>query len=451
MKQFMDRDFLLDTPMAKILYHEYACRMPIFDYHNHLSPKDIAEHRRFQNLTELWLEGDHYKWRAMRANGISERYVTGDADPYEKFEAWVHVLPRLAGSPLYHWTHLELQRYFGLYEPLNRDNCRQVWQRTKEMLASDGFDAVSLLEKMNVKVLFTTDDPADSLLWHQRIAGDHSIPFRVCPSFRPDRYLKDPHGAAAEELCRKYDARDLKEALSRALDYFCENGCRVSDHGFGGFPYIPESREKQENVKESGGFSSYMRFLGAAYAKKEIVMQLHLGAVRNNSPRLLDGYGADAGGDSVGEICSPSAIGSYLGDLERAGSLPRTLLYNLNPADNRMLSTMAVNFAPYVQYGAAWWFNDHIRGIEDQISELMETGSLASSVGMLTDSRSFTSFVRHEYYRRILCAKLGRLVEDGLYPDDRDTLGKIVKDICFYNAEAFFGQSISDPSRKSCI
>lgn len=438
MKQFMDRDFLLNTETAKTLYHEYAEQMPIFDYHNHLSPKDIAEHRRFQNLTELWLEGDHYKWRAMRANGIEERLVTGDADPYEKFEAWAYVLPRLAGSPLYHWTHLELQRYFGIFEPLNPDSCSEIWQKTTEMLASDGFDTVSLLEKMNVKVLFTTDDPADSLIWHQRIARDKSITFRVCPSFRPDQYLKDPFGTAAERLCRKYQTEDVRGALLRALDFFCENGCRISDHGFGGFSYISEEECRSKDSEENVFFSSTMRFLGAAYAGKGIVMQLHLGAIRNNSPRLMNVYGTDAGGDSVGDTCPPAAIGAYLSDLERAHALPRTLLYNLNPADNRMLSTMAENFAPKVQYGAAWWFNDHIRGIEDQISELMETGSFAASVGMLTDSRSFTSFVRHEYYRRILCAKLGRLVEDGLYPAETDALGMIVRDVCYYNAEHFF-------------
>lgn len=426
---FMDSEFLLDTETARTLYHNYAEQMPIFDYHNHLSPKDIAEHRRFSNLAELWLEGDHYKWRAMRANGVEEFYITGEAEPYEKFEKWAQVLPRLAGSPLYHWTHLELQRYFGIHEVLCPKNARAVWEQTKEMMRGEGFDAVSLLEKMNVKVLCTTDDPGDLLKWHKRIAEDPSIPFKVCPSFRPDRYLSDPSGQAAKELCEKYHAKDITEALIRSLDYFRENGCLVSDHGFGVFPYRSEDR----------GFSGLMRALGCAYAKRGIVMQLHLGAIRNNSPRLMELFGPDAGGDSVGSMTDPEAIAAFLGNLENVGSLPRTILYNLHPSDNTMLSTMAGCFAPKVQFGAAWWLNDHIRGISAQIDELMETGAFAAAVGMLTDSRSFTSFVRHEYFRRIMCAKLGRLVEEGLYPADEETLGEMVKDVSYRNAERFFG------------
>ena len=427
MKQFMDQDFLLDTETAKKLFRDYAEQQPIFDYHNHLSPKDVAEHRRFRNLTELWLEGDHYKWRAMRECGVDEKYITGDSTPYEKFEAWARVLPRLVGSPVYHWAHLELQRYFGIDEPLTNANAKAVWERTEEMLRGDGFDTVSLLNKMRVKVLCTTDDPSDTLEWHRKIAADESIPFRVCPSFRPDKYLSAPDGEAAKALCEKYGARNLNTALEKALDFFCETGCMVSDHGFNDFPY---------NTDQS--FTSRMRFLGKAYEQRGVVMQLHLGPIRNNSPRLQSLLGADAGGDSVGRTTDPFAIGAFLGDLEREGHLPHAILYNLNPADNMVLSTMAVNFAPKVQYGAAWWFNDHIRGIGAQLDELMETGALSSSVGMLTDSRSFTSFVRHEYYRRILCRKLGELVEEGQYPDDMAALGELVSDVCYRNAERFF-------------
>ena len=450
---FMDSEFLLDTETARTLYHNYAERMPIFDYHNHLSAKDIAEHRRFFNLEELWLEGDHYKWRAMRANGVEEHFITGNAEPYEKYEKWTWVLPRLAGSPLYHWTHLELQRYFGIHDILRPQNARSIWDRTEEMMRGEGFDTVSLLEKMNVKVLCTTDDPGDSLEWHKKIAEDPSIPFRVCPSFRPDRYLSYPSGKAAKTLCEKYCVKDIAEALIRSLDFFVENGCLVSDHGFGVFPYIAGDEKerrfgfgaasflKKEEQPEPGepDFSELMRILGSAYAKRGIVMQLHLGAIRNNSPRLMKLFGPDAGGDSVGPSADPSAIAAFLGDLEKEHVLPRTILYNLHPSDNTMLSTMAGCFAPQVQFGAAWWLNDHIRGISAQIDELMETGAFSAAVGMLTDSRSFTSFVRHEYFRRIMCAKLGRLVEEGLYPPDEKFLGEMVMDVCYRNAERFFG------------
>ena len=429
MSRFMDKDFLLDTETARRLYHEYAEDQPIFDYHNHLSPKDIAEHRRFNDLTELWLEEDHYKWRAMRANGIDERFITGDAEAYEKFKAWASVVPLLAGSPLYHWTHLELQRYFGIEELLCPETAERIWDQTREMLKGEGFDTISLPNRMNVRVLCTTDDPADTLEWHKMIAADESIPFKVCPSFRPDRYLTDPEGDAARALMQKYDAEDLDTALERALDYFCDNGCLVSDHGFSLFPY-----------NEDPVLAARMRFLGKAYEKRGIVMQLHFGAIRNNSPRIFDSIGADAGGDSAGRTTDPYAIAAFFADLEREDSLPKTMIYDLNPADNTVFSTMAGNFAPKVQYGAAWWLNDHIRGIEDQIDELMETGTFAASVGMLTDSRSFTSFVRHEYYRRIVCRKLGRLVSEGLYPDDTQTLGEIVRRVCFGNAERFFLQ-----------
>ncbi|MBO5077820.1 MAG: glucuronate isomerase [Clostridia bacterium] len=425
--RFMDRDFLLDTHTAQKLYHTYAEAQPIFDYHNHLSPKNIAEHRRFHDLTELWLEGDHYKWRAMRANGVEEKYITGDTTPYEKFAAWAGVMPKLVGCPLYHWTHLELQRYFGIDEPLTPDSAKRIWDQTRDMVRGEGFDAVSLLKKAEVRVLCTTDDPADTLEWHKKIAVDDSIPFRVCPSFRPDRYLAEPEGAAAKALCEKYGTDDLNAALEKALDYFAENGCLVSDHGFSAFPY-----------RENAGFSALLRSLGKAYAQRGVVMQLHLGPIRNVSPRLFGLIGADAGGDSVGLTTNPYDLAAFLGDLERENALPRTILYNLNPADNRMLATMAADFAPTVQFGAAWWLNDHLRGIEAQLQELMETGALGASVGMLTDSRSFTSFVRHEYFRRILCRVLGRIVENGLYPADAEALGMIVSNVCYCNAERFF-------------
>lgn len=427
MRPFMDdSNFLLDTETARVLYHEHAEEQPIFDYHNHLSPKDIAEHRRFRDLTELWLETDHYKWRAMRANGVDEYYVTGGAPAYEKFLQWAEVVPRIIGSPLYHWTHLELRRYFGITETLTPQTADHIWNTSKSMLQSDGYDAVSLLGKMKVRVLCTTDDPADDLEWHRKIREDSSIPFKVLPSFRPDRFIAG-NEKAIDDLCSKYGTNDLKEALSRSLDFFRKNGAIVSDHGFSSFPYGTDEY-----------FTEILNFLGAEYARRGMVMQLHMGPIRNVNPSLYSSFGPDAGGDSVGRTTDPYALAAFLGKLKENGSLPKTILYNLNPADNGVLSSLAVDFAPDVQYGAAWWFSDHWRGIRAQLDELMESGALASSVGMLTDSRSFTSFVRHEYYRRILCQRIGELVESGMYPADMDTLGKIVEDICYGNAERFF-------------
>lgn len=425
MNNFMDADFLLNNETAKTLFHKFAENQPIYDYHNHLSPKDIAEHRQFHDLTELWLEADHYKWRAMRACGVDERYITGDAGAYDKFLKWVEVLTQLVGCPLYHWTHLELQRYFEIYEPLTLESAPAIWEQTKEKLKS--YDAVSLLKKMNVRVLCTTDDPIDTLEWHKKIAEDPTIPFRVLPSFRPDKYLGG-NPEAERALCEKYGTDDITSALGMALDCFCEFGCKVSDHGFSRFSYIPGTQQAER-----------MLFLGRQYAERGITMQLHLGPVRNQNPQLFSTFGPDAGGDSVGLTTDPFQLGAFLGDLDRASHLPNTILYNLNPAENAVLSTMAVNFAPKVQYGAAWWFNDTLRGIRRQIDELMETGMLAKAVGMLTDSRSFSSFPRHEYYRRVLCQQLGSWVEEGMYPADWDTLGEIVKGICHENAKNYFG------------
>ncbi len=457
MKTFMDQDFLLDTPAAAELYHTYAEGCPIIDYHNHLATKDIANARSFSNLTQIWLEGDHYKWRAMRACGVDESYITGDKPDEEKFMAWAEVVPRLAGCPLYHWTHLELQRYFGITEILTPESAPHIWEQTCEMLAQPGCDTVSLLEKQNVKMLCTTDDPADSLEWHNLIAGERDYPFKVLPSFRPDRFLNaeaEAFPAAVASLAGSEgmdieSLEDLKGALSHSLDRFGDAGCKVSDHGFTRFVYgrntgadaVFEKAMAGETLTETE-IADYrgelLRFLGSEYAKRGIVMQMHLGAVRNANPRLYAAIGADAGGDSVGPTTDPYALTALLADLCGAG-MPRMILYNLNPAENAVLSTLAVDFAPMVQFGAAWWFNDTMRGMNAQLDELMETGLLAKSVGMLTDSRSFTSFPRHEYYRRILCAKLGQLVGSGQYPGDLEALGQIVTDVCWRNAVEFFG------------
>ncbi len=461
MKKFMDEDFLLTTETAKVLFNKYAKDCPIIDYHNHLSAKEIFEGRTYDNLTQVWLEADHYKWRCMRANGVAEKYITGDVTDYEKFLEFARILPRLIGSPVYHWAHLELQRYFDIDIPLNEDTAPAIWEKTSKMLKTEGFDAVSLLNKAKAKILCTTDDPADSLEWHLALAKE-DIGFKTLPSFRPDRFLNIEQPSfkkALEDLAaRHYNGiaienwEALTEALRNSLDFFCEAGCRVTDHGFIHFRYkvgTPEpimakalAGEKLTEEEIAIYQGSFLRFLAKEYDKRNLTMQLHMGPIRNNSPKLVKAFGADAGGDSVGDTTDPFQLGAFLSDCEAEDALPKTILYNLNPADNTMLATMAVNFATdgaKVQYGAAWWLLDHIRGISAQIDQLMETGTLASSVGMLTDSRSFTSFVRHEYFRRILCDKIGQLVENGQYPYDLDFLGQMVEDICWKNAVRYFG------------
>ena len=459
MKAFMNEEFLLTNETASRLFHEHAEHCPIIDYHNHLSPKDIFNRRRYDNLTQLWLEGDHYKWRCMRVCGVPEEFVTGNAPEWEKFYRFASIMPRLIGSPVYHWAHLELQRYFGISTPLRADTAKEIWDKTCQMLRGDGFDAVSLLAKMDVRILCTTDDPADTLEWHEKLAADKSLPFRTLPSFRPDRFLHIDQAAwktALEQLGTRYGQitnwESLLAALRRALDFFCAVGCRVTDHGFIHFRYAVgdaaavmdkalqgETLTEEEIAVYQGGL---LRFLAEEYTRRDLAMQLHLGPIRNNSPKLMASFGADAGGDSIGEATDPFALRAFLSDIDRAGHLPRTILYNLNPADSAMLSTMALNYAAdgaKVQYGAAWWLLDHIRGISEQIDQLMETGLLSGSVGMLTDSRAFTSFTRHEYFRRILCNKIGTLVERGEYPCDMETLGAMVEDICHRNAVAYFG------------
>ena len=458
MKEFMNEEFLLTNETASRLFHAHAEHCPIIDYHNHLSPKDIFNRRRYENLTQLWLEGDHYKWRCMRVCGVPEEYVTGNADQWEKFLRFARIMPRLIGSPVYHWAHLELQRYFGIRTPLSEDTAKEIWDQTCAMLQGEGFDAVSLLAKMQVKILCTTDDPADSLEWHVKLAGEE-LPFRTLPSFRPDRFLhidQPAWASALRQLGERYgeitDWNSLLNALRKSLNFFCEVGCRVTDHGFIRFRYavgdptpVMEKALAGEVLTEeevSVYQGALLRFLAGEYTRRDLAMQLHLGPIRNNSPKLLASFGADAGGDSIGAATDPFLLGAFLGDLERENALPKTILYNLNPADSAMLSTMAVNFAAdgaKVQYGAAWWLLDHLRGISEQLDQLMETGLLSGSVGMLTDSRAFTSFVRHEYFRRILCSKLGTMVERGEYPCDLNTLGAMVKDICWRNAVGYFG------------
>lgn len=448
---FMGRDFLLDSADAARLYHEYAENDPIYDFHNHLSPRDMAEGRRFADLAELWLEGDHYKWRAMRCCGVDERYITGGAEPYEKFLAWAGVVPQLIGCPLYHWTHLELQRCFGIDLPLTPGTAPEIWQHTREKLASPGYDAPGLLRMQRVLCLCTTDDPVDSLEYHARLRGQDAG-FAVLPSFRPDRFLNAGSAGFASAL-EQLSAREgraigsfdgLKAALKSSLGRFAALGCRVSDHGLSVFRFARGDAAAVFDKALGGGAVSerelavyqgeLLSFLCGEYCRLGISMQLHLGPVRDASPRLLALIGHDAGGDSVGGHADVQALAAFLGGLERDGRLPNTVLYSINSADNSVVSTLAATFAPKVQMGAAWWFNDTLRGMEAQVTELMETGQLARNVGMLTDSRSFTSFPRHEYYRRLLCRILARQH----YYWDEAVLGGIIHGLTHLNARRFF-------------
>lgn len=462
MKEFLGDYFLLHTPSAITLYQEYARGMPIFDYHNHLNPREIAEKKRFDNITQVWLGGDHYKWRVMRACGVDEAYITGDAGDYDKFTQWARVVPRIPGNPLYHWVHLELRRYFDIDEPLCPDTARAIWDACNERLQRPGYDAVGMLARLDVETLCTTDEPADTLEWHRKIAQDGTIPVRVLPTYRPDALLHIEtegwrghiKGLEARYAVKIDSFEALRHAVSLSLAHFKRNGCVGSDHGFIEFAYASGGDPEAVFRKAAAGepltrteIAQYkgalLRHLGGEYRRNGMVMQLHLGALRNTNTAMLRRLGPNAGYDSVGSLTDPVQIGALLDDLAREDNLPRTVLYCLNPGDNAVLSTMAVNFAGggipgRVQFGSAWWFLDNARGIGRQIAELMETGLLSTFIGMLTDSRSFTSFCRHEYFRRILCDTLGAAVEEGEYPYDLPALGDMVRDICYRNAVRFF-------------
>lgn len=464
MKDFMDEHFLLTNDFAERLYLNYARDMPIFDYHNHLPPKEICERKRYSDLAELWLSGDHYKWRAMRIMGIDEHFITGNASGREKFQKWAETIERMPGSSLYHWTAMELKLYFGITKPLNTDTAEDIWQETKEKLKEPSYDSQGLLEMRRVRVLCTTDEPADSLEWHMNMkesykAGKTKI--LVLPTFRPDKLIRPGEGypEAVAALAAHYgkisSLGDLKAALSLALDHFQSAGSVLADHGYLTFHYTREgnpekafqkalSGERLTESEEIALCSNLQFWLGTEYAKRRMTMQMHIGARRNNNGRLFRTLGADSGGDSVGSITDPKELSDCLNDLLMADSLPNTVLYCLNPADNPVFSTMAVNFAcseapGKVQFGAAWWFADTLRGISRQLDELIETGLLPVSLGMLTDSRSFTSFARHDYFRRILCSKLGDVVEKGEYPADEKRLGKMVQDISYDNVTRYLG------------
>ena len=476
MKRFLDENFLLDNATAQQLYHEYAKGMPIIDYHNHLPPQEMAENKSFENITRVWLNGDHYKWRAMRTNGVEESYITGEKSDWEKFEKWAATVPYTLRNPLYHWTHLELQRYFGITDILDAGSAKSIYDKTSALLQTPEYSVRGLLERMNVRLLCTTDDPVDDLRYHQQLR-DSGWKVKVLPAFRPDKAMNVDDATtfnnyltglekAADISISTYN--DYLAALKKRHDFFVANHCRVSDHG------LEEIYAEDYTATEiagifakirSGGTLSYeenRKFKSAMLVtfaewdwEKGFVQQYHLGALRNNNSRMMRQLGPDTGWDSIGDFSQARALAKFLDRLDRNNTLARTIIYNLNPADNELFATMTGNFndgsaAGKIQWGSAWWFLDQKDGMTRQINALSNMGLLSRFVGMLTDSRSFLSFPRHEYFRRLLCNLFGQEVENGELPADIPWIGQVVQDICYNNAKNYFNwQSIDEPVTKT--
>lgn len=465
MKKFMDKDFLLENEMAERLYHCHAAKMPIFDYHCHLIPSQIAEDRRFTTITEAWLGGDHYKWRQMRGIGIDERLVTGDGGDWEKFYAWAETMENLVGNPLYHWTHLELQRYFGIYEVLSRDTARRIYDEANRKLAEDPeLSVFGIMRKMGVYAVGTTDDPADDLRWHAAIREAGRCPAKVIPSFRPDRALNIDKAGFAEYVGRLGRAADVRvdgaeavvEALSRRLDFFVSMGCRASDHALVDCPHTYVGKDELEGIlrtalaggtvgaAEADAWRTYLLTeLAGMYAARGVAMQLHFAAIRDNNARMFRALGPDTGYDGVHDRCIAEGFSAFMSNLADKDCVPKTVVYSLNPKDYYPLATLmgcyqGGGIPGRIQLGSAWWFCDHKDGMETQLRTLANLGALPKFIGMLTDSRSFLSYPRHEYFRRILCNLLGSWAENGEVPADEDFLGRIVEDISFNNAKRYF-------------
>lgn len=465
MKQFMDNDFLLQTDTAKYLFHSYASSLPIIDYHCHLSPKLIAEDHQFKSITELWLGGDHYKWRAMRANGVAEKYITGDATDWEKFEKWAATVPYTFRNPLYHWTHSELKTAFGIQEILNPDSARKIYDTCNAKLSLPEFSARGLMRHYHVETICTTDDPIDTLEWHQKIR-ESDFEIKVLPAWRPDKAVNITTAKEYKDYLNKLsDASgisitsfdDLIDALQKRHDFFAMQGCKLSDHGVGAIPFVEytvkeiqalfrkilEGHDLGKEDKEKYA-SALLTILAEMDFNSDWVQQYHYGPIRNNNTRMFYEVGPDTGFDSIGDFNCALALSHFLDRLNNKGKLAKTILYNLNPNDNDMLAAMAANFQDgsvpgKIQFGAAWWFNDHIAGMEAQMNALSRQGLLSRFVGMLTDSRSFLSYPRHEYFRRILCNILGNDVENGLIPEvEIQRVIEMVKDISYYNAKKYF-------------
>lgn len=463
MKKFLDENFLLTNKTSEILYHEFAKSMPVIDYHNHLPPDQIANDTNFGNITQAWLYGDHYKWRAMRANGIDESYCTGDRSDEEKFQKWAETVPYTLRNPLYHWTHLELQRYFGIDKILNGNSALEIYNRSSELLREKDFSCRNLLKMMNVKVVCTTDDPLDSLEHHKAYAAEGGE-VKMLPTFRPDKFILIDHpnfpscleklgGIVGFEI-NSFDT--VKKALAQRTRDFAALGCRLSDHGLEQIfaaDFTEEGADKAVKKVLAGQplsaaealeyKSAILHALGVMYAELGWTQQFHLGALRNNNPRALRLLGPDTGWDSIGDFPQAVALSRFLGKLDEYDQLAKTVIYNLNPADNEVIATMIGNFndgsiAGKIQFGSGWWFLDQKDGMIRQINALSNMGLLSRFIGMLTDSRSFLSFPRHEYFRRILCNILGEDIENGELPNDLTWTGEVVQNICYHNAARFF-------------
>ncbi|MCB9082048.1 MAG: glucuronate isomerase [Lewinellaceae bacterium] len=460
-KPFLNENFLLENNIAERLFHEYARDLPIIDYHCHLPPQEIAADHQFANLTQIWLQGDHYKWRAMRTLGVNEQFITGTADDYTKFEHWAATVPYTLRNPLFHWTHLELQRYFGITDLLKPDSAQRIYQTASEKLQTPEYSVQNLLRKMRVEVVCTTDDPTDSLEYHQQLTG---LDIKIRPAFRPDKAIlieQDSFPGYLEKLgavtgIEINSFANLWEALRQRADFFHQQGCRLSDHGLEQVRAVPFTDEQANAVlqkhlrglaltaEEIAVYHSAMLFhLGQLYHEKGWVQQFHLGALRNNNTRMMQTLGPDTGFDSIGDFDQASSLARFLNRLDTQNTLAKTILYNLNPRDNEVMATMIGNFNDgsskgKMQFGSAWWFLDQLDGMEKQLNALSNMGLLSCFIGMLTDSRSFMSFPRHEYFRRLLCNLFGREVHQGMLPNDPAWLGKIVQDICYFNARDYF-------------
>ncbi len=466
MKPFMDEDFLLSNETAKTLYHDYAEKMPIVDYHCHINPAEIAQNKQFANITEVWLGGDHYKWRVVRANGYPEQYVTGnETSDYEKFKAWAATLPKAIGNPLYHWTHLELKRYFGIDTPLNEQTADEIWESCNQKLQMPELSVRGIIDGSNVKVICTTDDPADSLSYHQQIKDDPSCKVKVYPAYRPDKavnirkpdfvdYIHTLSKAAGMPIG---SFSELCEALKNRLEFFVSMGCKASDHGVDRVVCEPASGEEIERIFEkrlSGELPTQLEadqyqtalllFLGKEYHRLDVVMQIHYGVARNTNTVMFEKLGPDTGFDTISSDNGSVGLIRFLDALYQNSTLPKTILYSLNPKDNELIASTIGCFQNEdaigkLQHGSAWWFNDNKLGMEKQLTDLANLSLLGNFVGMLTDSRSFLSYTRHEYFRRILCNLIGTWVENGEYPNDIPALGQMVQDISYNNTMRYFG------------
>ena len=473
MTKFLNQDFLLSSKTARMLFHEYASHLPIIDYHCHLPPQQMADNLNFENLTQAWLYGDHYKWRAMRTNGVAERFCTGDAPDFEKFEQWACTVPYTLRNPLYHWTHLELQRYFDIHEVLNKQSAAAIYEQASASLRQPSYSIQNLLRKMNVALVCTTDDPADSLEHHQALATQ-AFEIPVLPAFRPDAAMNVANPVAFNHYIHKLEAagnctittlQQYLDALLKRHDYFHSMGCRVSDHGLEQV-YAADFTETEVALifdklrqghtvtpAEELVFKSAMLYWFAEWDHaKGWVQQYHLGALRNNNSRMMRLLGPDTGWDSIGDFTQGKALATFLNRLDEQDKLAKTILYNLNPADNELMATMIGNFndgsvAGKVQWGSAWWFLDQKDGMTKQINALSNMGLLSRFVGMLKESRSFLSFPRHEYFRRILCNLFGTEVEAGELPNDLPWIGSVISDICYYNARSYFGWEAITPQQ----